>query len=275
MRGGGWRGRAVAILQHPGAAQATTSAAEQQASCPRPVTTRPTGSIPRITPSPAGPTCFLNAVSSARIIAVSAGIALGGLGAVDATTNGNFIANTVTTGIENGSKVHAGSKVGLSASDSSNITALGLSFSGSGGIAGAVVFAKNDIGNTISSRIAGSTILTGSDLTLDALSNASILSFVGGVAVSGLASVTLSLTINDIHNTVQASILGSGGVPSYVSSGILNASGTGKIDLTATDTSKIDSIAIGLSGSLLGAAGVATAKNFIGTQRPDPSRDRR
>ena len=207
----------------------------------------------------------LNAVSSARIIAVSAGIALGGLGAVDATTNGNFIANTVTTGIENGSKVHAGGKVGLSASDSSNITALGLSFSGSGGIAGAVVFAKNDIGNTISSRIAGSTILTGSDLTLDALSNASILSFVGGVAVSGLASVTLSLTINDIHNTVQASILNSG-APSYVSSGIPNASGTGEIDLTATDTSKIDSIAIGLSGSLLGAARCGYRQNFIGTQ---------
>ena len=43
---------------------------------------------------------------------------------------------------------------------------------------------------------------TGSDITATAFSNAGILSFVGGIAVSGGVSGNLSDTINDVHNTV-------------------------------------------------------------------------
>jgi len=130
----------------------------------------------------------LTAQSSAKIIAISAGFAASGLASLNALVVGNLIDNTVDASITNGSTVHVGGGVALSATDSSAITALGLSFAASGGLAGAIVAAKNDIGNTVSSTIGSSTVITSGDVSASATENASILSFVGGVAVSGTAS---------------------------------------------------------------------------------------
>ena len=81
-----------------------------------------------------------------------------------------------------------------------------------------MVVAKNDIGNTIESEIAGSNVETGGDVAVSALSDDGILSFVGGVAVGGVSGM-LSLTINDVHNTVEASIENQGGTRSSVNAG--------------------------------------------------------
>ena len=48
-----------------------------------------------------------------------------------------------------------------------------------------MVVADNDIGNTIEAEIIGSDVETGSDISATAFSDADILSFVGGIAVSG------------------------------------------------------------------------------------------
>ena len=209
----------------------------------------------------------LTARSHARIIAVSAGFAASGIAAADAIVFGNSIDNIVTATASDQSVVHVGGAVDLSAVDESDITALGLSFAGSGTLAGSVVVAKNDIGDddgtNVSSAISGSTVLTGGNVTASAVENASILSFVGGVAVSGVGSATLSLTLNHIDNAVEVSIGNSVGAGATVDAGVFNAGARGAISLTATDTSTIDSIAIGLSASALGAAGAAVAKNTV------------
>ena len=201
----------------------------------------------------------LTADSSARIIAMTAGMAASGLAAVDALVSGNQIENTVGAKILNSSTAHAGGAVSLIARDESNISAVGLSFAASGGIAGAILYTKNDIGSVITTQVKDSTVLSGKDISLNALSNSSIVSFVGGVAMSGVASGVLSMATNSIGNTVTALV-----DSSTVNAGVLDAGATGKVEVKAADSSTIDAIAVGLSASGIAGAGAAVSNNYIG-----------
>jgi hypothetical protein len=72
------------------------------------------------------------------------------------------------------------------------------------------------------------------------------------VAASGLGAGNLSLAVNTIHNAVDASIISS-----------TNVQATGNIELSAADSSTVDSIAVGLSAAGGGALGAAVSKNTI------------
>ena len=204
----------------------------------------------------------LTALTDNSIIAASAGFAAAGVGAISANLMGDQIANTVTATVTD-STVRAGGQLELSATDTSAITAIGLGFALSGLISGNVVVADNDIGNTIEAEIVGSDVETGSNVSATALSSATVLSFVGGIAVSGGVSGNLSYTINHVHNTVIASIEKETGTVSSVNAGGLSGSASAAVTVSAADASTIDSIAIGLSASAFGAIGAATAYNHI------------
>jgi hypothetical protein len=94
--------------------------------------------------------------------------------------------------------------------------------------------------------------------SLLATSEADILSFVGGVAGSGLVAAQLSLTINEIENTIRASIVDDDAGGSTVTAGSLS--------LSAVDASTIDSVAMGLAASGFAAGGAAVSKNLIANE---------
>lgn len=195
----------------------------------------------------------LDASSSADIAAITAGVAVSGLASVDATGLGNVISNRVDASVTGSSTISAGVSLIQRATDSSSINAIGLSFSASGGLAGSTIVAVNDIGNTLSADINNSSVTRSSSIQLSALSDSDVYSIVCGAAASLVGSAGLSLAVNTIHNTVDASITNGAHV---------NA--TGDITLTASDSSTIDSIAVGVTAALGGAAGAAVAVNTIG-----------
>ena len=93
-------------------------------------------------------------------------------------------------------------------------------------------------------------------MSATATSSANILSFVGGVAVAGIASGDISYTWNHIHNTVEAYEVNDGATASSITAA--------NVTISASDASTIDSTAIGLAASIYASAGAAIADNSIG-----------
>ncbi|TFH17573.1 MAG: hypothetical protein E4H02_02555, partial [Lentisphaerales bacterium] len=199
---------------------------------------------------------LLTADSSSGIIAITVGVGGSGAIAVSFTGFGNVIVKTVDASVSAGSTVRAGGIIDIGATEGSRISSIGLSIAGSGGGAISGVVGYNRIENTITGQIAGSTATSGGTLDIDAESGAVIQSFVGGVAFSGIVAAQLSLSLNDVTKTVEASIVNSGATRSNINTG-------GAVTLTARDASTVDSVAIGLAASGGGAAGAAVSKNTI------------
>ena len=198
----------------------------------------------------------MSALSQDAIMAVTVGVAGSGTVAVNATGFGDVITDTIATTISGGSTVKSGGSTGLTAKDKSNIASLGLSVAGTGAVAVGALIAANVIANTVESEISGSTVTTGSTLSLDAESDATIIGLTTGVAVGAVAGV-ISLSANVIDGTTEAAILNNGATASNVTAG-------GDVTITAKDTSEIDAIAIGVSGAGAVAFGLAIAVNAIG-----------
>lgn len=198
------------------------------------------------------------ALSDAGIMSLAAGVGVSGDVAANITGFGNVIANTVDASISDGSTVWAGCGATLSATDSSSITSIGLGLAGSGGAAINGTVGYNLITNSITAEVSGSSLTSTGAASLLAASEADILSFVGGVAGSGLAAAQLSLTINEIENTISASIVDDDAGASTVTAGSLS--------LSATDASTIDSVAMGLSAAGFAAGGAAVSKNLIANE---------
>jgi hypothetical protein len=197
----------------------------------------------------------LDATTSSGIIALTAGVGVSGSVALNITGFGNAIVNTVDASIGDGSNVTAGTTASLSAVDSSFITSVGLGRAGSGGAAINGTVGYNLITNTPSAEVSGTSLTSTGAASLVATSEADILSFVGGVAGSGLVAAQLSLTINEIENTISAAIVADDAGASTVTAGSLS--------LSATDESTIDSVAMGLAASGFAAGGAAVSKNLI------------
>ncbi|MBV1719790.1 MAG: hypothetical protein KMY51_07260 [Desulfomicrobium sp.] len=200
----------------------------------------------------------LDASNSSGIIALTAGVGVAGSVALNITGFGNAIQSTVDASISNGSNVTAGTTASLSATDSSSITSVGLGLAGSGGVAINGTVGYNLITNSITAEVSGSSLTSTGAASLLATSGADILSFVGGVAGSGLVAAQLSLSINEIENTIRASIVDDDAGSSTVTARALI--------LSATDASTIDSVAIGLSASGFAAGGAAVSKNLIANE---------
>ena len=197
----------------------------------------------------------LEAVSKAGIIGITVGVAGSGTVAVNATGFGNVITNTVDASILGGSTVTAAGLIHQTAIDRSTIRSLGISVAGSGAVSVGALIGANVITNSITALVSGSTVSSGSTLNLSAESGASVISFSTGVAGSGAVSVLVSLSGNVITNTMKAAVVNDGAV-SDVHSG-------GAVSISAKDTSTIDAIAIGVSGTGGVAVGVALAANVI------------
>ncbi|HET57378.1 MAG TPA: hypothetical protein ENN35_02925, partial [Deltaproteobacteria bacterium] len=126
----------------------------------------------------------------------------------------------------------------------------GLSIAASGGVSVSAIVGYNEIDNTIAAEIKNAAVESDGAMSLAALSDADIFSFSGGVAASGVVSAQVSTSINTIQNEVTAA----------VSSADISAGG---LSLTARDLSTMDSVAVGVSGSGVAAAGAAVSKNLI------------
>lgn len=198
------------------------------------------------------------ALSDSVITALSAGVGVSGDVALNITGFGNVIVNTVDASISDGSTVWAGGAATLSATDSSSITSIGLGLAGSGAAAINGTVGYNLITNSVTAEVSGSSLTSTGATSLLTASEADILSFVGGVAGSGLAAAQLSLTINEIENTISASIVNDDAGASTVTAG--------SVSLSATDASSIDSVAMGLSAAGFAAGGAAASKNLIANE---------
>ncbi len=207
------------------------------------------------------------------------GFAFSGAGA----GSGNTIDNTTEATIKNGSAVTttATGAVNLTATDASTITAdaggagiaIGAGGKGSGtAISIGMSMAINEISNDIYATIDNSTILSGGNVGLTATSTSTIdaLTIGGALAVgasgkgSGLAfSGAGAGSGNTVKNTIEAAIK---------NGSLVTTTGTGAVNLTATDGSNITAdaggvgIAVGASGQGTGGAisvGVSIADNLI------------
>jgi hypothetical protein len=187
------------------------------------------------------------------------GVAGSGAVAVNATGFGNVINNSVSSCITGGSEVITGSPAGdikLDAKDTSLIRSAAISVAGTGGIAAGALIGANVITNSVITEISSSTVESGSKLELTSENKSSILGLSVGVAASGAGAGILSLTGNVITNTTRAAITGEETSRSDIDA-------TGAINLTANDTSEINTLAIGVAGTGGGAVGAALAANVI------------
>ena len=223
-------------------------------------------------------------------------IAAGGAGAEKLALAGgvalNFIESTIDAYISGSPVINAAGSIIIKATDTSAITAdaggvaIAVSIAKeekdgeeeeNGGGAGAVgaSVAVNEIKNGIKAYVEGSTITSAGSIELTAAEGATIDALsIGGAAAVGTSSKDSGLAFagagagsgNTIDNTVEAAIL---------SGSQATTTGTGKVALTATDTSKITAdaggVAVGFaSGGKKGGTsvsiGISVAINEIGNE---------
>lgn len=192
-------------------------------------------------------------IATSNAASVAAGLAgISGAGAV-AT---NIISNSTRAYISNAIAVNAKGAVSLSSSDTSTINAFAGQLSGGTSAALGVSLAINTISNQITSDLdkANLTTQTGA-LTLNATSNSQIKSAAAGASLAGTVSAAGALTLNTIRNVIRAGISNNSVVQTQ-----------GATNLSATDTSTIDSLAGQVSLSLQGSVGASVATNDINNQ---------
>jgi hypothetical protein len=210
----------------------------------------------------------LRAIDGASVEAVAGSAALAGAGgatigisaAIGIGLSANSIADTVTAFID--AAAVTGGRVEVSASSEAAITT--LSFGGSGAIGGAGIVggalagagagSGNTIADVITATVSGGSVVraTTGDVKIMATDHSSIDAGAGAgafaVAGAGVVAVGIaigaSVLVNDVGNTVQASI------------DHATVSAAGDVSLTAHSTASVRSLAV---DSALGAAGAKIA----------------
>ncbi|GFO63477.1 beta strand repeat-containing protein [Geomonas paludis] len=194
----------------------------------------------------------LGSLNKSSAAAYTAGLSASGEFALDAAGALNDATATVEAVIDGGASVTAGQALDLRATDDSSITSVALNLAASGSTAGGVNGSVNLVDHTTRAAVDGSQVKTGAALGLRAVSNAAIDSFARAAAASGNAAGVLFATVNRVWNTTGASIENGAEVHA-----------AGAVSLFATDTSRIDSVAFGVSASGGIAAGAAVAANLV------------
>ncbi len=144
----------------------------------------------------------------------------------------------------------------MNAEDDSSIRSLGLSIAASGSNAIGAIIGANVITNSVTAEVSGSRVASGDKLELIALSDSDIMAFTGGVAASGSTAVLVSLSANVIANSTRAVITDQVNHRSDIDAG-------GPVEISAKDSSTIDSLAFGVSGSGSTAVGIGLGANVI------------
>jgi hypothetical protein len=172
----------------------------------------------------AGSDVSLSALSGSRILAITAGVGASGDVAVNFTGFGNLIGvgnltPDVEATIKGGSYVRTSGAVNLSALDESSIITVGLSIAASGGVAVSGVVGYNRIENSLSGagrRLHGHRRdEPGADRPIRCLH---LQLRRRGVRL-GYRGRAASVTVNDIDNDVEASIVNTGATRSTVNTG--------------------------------------------------------
>ena len=195
----------------------------------------------------------LSSVSDSDIETIAAGGALASQVTLSGAVSINDIDNDLYSYITNFSDVSSDASVSISAQDISQIRSLSGAVSISGRVAVGAAVSTNEIGNDILAYISASDVSAGDELTISADEDADIETISAEGSGSGSVSLGGSISLNEIHNNVLASILNS---PNSIDA-------VNDIKLIANDTSNIWSLSgnIGLSGTA--ALGAAFASNDI------------
>ncbi|MCP3849676.1 MAG: hypothetical protein GY694_05490, partial [Gammaproteobacteria bacterium] len=131
----------------------------------------------------------------------------------------------------------------------------GVSVAASGAASVGALIGANVVTNSVVAEIDSSTVDSGAKLSLDALNKANILGLTVGVAGSGAGAGLLSLSGNTIVTKTRAAISG------RTSQSDIDA--VGDVQLSASNISEINTLAVGVSASGGGAGGAALAANVI------------
>ncbi|MEO0465166.1 MAG: LEPR-XLL domain-containing protein, partial [Pseudomonadota bacterium] len=220
---------------------------------------------------------LIDAVAVAASISVSGSGTLALSGAGSGTDSRNVLTNTVAADVI-GSTVTAGDDVRVTSDDSSTISArsvaasVGLAFSGSAAISGAVAITltENVLNGTHRAAIAASdvTASTGSVLvTADAANQISStgvavsLSIAGSGGLGISAAVTGVIARNQLGNTLEASITGG----SVDADTFVTVAANDSSQITATNVSVSASVGVGGTAGVGASVSVTLAENVIGS----------
>ncbi len=211
----------------------------------------------------AGVTVPLPIPIGGQIVSVTAAGAGGTNSSGAGAVNLNFVRMNIDAHITNNSNVQATGDIDVEATDTSKIgSGTGsIAISVGGGTAVNASVGLNDIANTVSAYVQGSTARSSAGaVNVTATETAQDVNIViGGAGSGGGNAFGGSFAINFISNTVDAYIaasngVGMGGTPSVVTA-------FGALSVTATDTASIATLAgnvgVSLGGTAAGAAAVA------------------
>ncbi len=182
----------------------------------------------------------------------------GGAGfALGATVSLNFVRNSENAYIANtpaNGSVTAGGPITVYSTDASQIDSGAFSIAGAESVAAGAAVATNDISNTVRAEIAGANVSTSlGGVSVTATSSSLIANATVGGAASGQAAVSGSVSVNEIHNTVDAHI-----------ANMSTVTAPGSVNVAALDSSVIAVLAGALGASGAAAASVASATNDVG-----------
>ncbi|HEY7759786.1 MAG TPA: hypothetical protein VIA64_10275 [Burkholderiales bacterium] len=197
------------------------------------------------------------------------GIALAGAGSVAINTIGSDPerGRLVTAGIID-STVNAGGAVSVTAQSNAKIDALTVGFVGalSGGAGGGISFggagavAINEIGATTEALIRGSDVIQAGSVSLTATDTSGIIADASGTGftlalgqgLTAAISIGFAISANEIGNETRAVIDDS------------DVDTTGDVILSASSTSTIDALAVGVAVAVSGSGGVAGGASGAG-----------
>ena len=195
----------------------------------------------------------LSATDNSVIQSVSGGVAVGKGNSIGASIAINLISNNILTYIDN-STVENAQTLTLNSTSNSQIDMLSVGGSGGQNFAFGGSLTVNFIGNSIKSYIANdSNVTVSGDIKLQAADQSITNALSGGIgiATSGTA-VGAAIAVNITSNDVLA----------YISDSTVTST-NGSINIKATSTALVNSLAVGGSGANNFALGGAIAANIL------------
>ncbi len=195
------------------------------------------------------------------ILSVSGGAAVTlGTAALGVGVSTNTIANSIAAHIEGGTVTSKTGAVTLEADTSATIETLAIGLGLSSKFSVDATVTLNDVESKIDAHIAGGADVTGqSDVKVDANDTSSIHSLAGGAAGAlGAGAVGASVANNELGNSDPTKAY----VTAYIDGSTVTAT-TGIIEVKATSTTTIETLAIGLAGADSFAAGGSVTLNTI------------
>lgn len=192
--------------------------------------------------------------TNTRIVSVAAGVGastgkFGGAGSISWDT----LSNDNTVAID-GSTIKAGSITGQALNKANIVNVAGqISAGGTAGVGLALAYNKMD--NTTGVYVNGGT-LASKDITLNAASQSEITAITAGVSGAGTAAVNGTVAVNRGSNSTEA-IIGN-------DDKTVTITGAKDIDVTASDDSKNNTVAGGITGAGTVAVGGGVAYSDIG-----------